>query len=135
MQKAIAIIILGLLLVTSKAFSKEEVYWCQYEHANLFVDEGEPHGIPVSIFPEENKIIFLKEFNFSDGEKWESMIFLKHFFKITEKNESIYNASGPWADNDRRRVDVTFDRGNNKLSYKFEDLAYISNFLCNKLLN
>jgi|TARA_B100001964_G_C13798349_1_gene407631 hypothetical protein len=130
MKKFLGIVVLGLLLVTSKAFSKEELYWCQYEHANLFVEEGEPWGIPVSIIPEENKINFLKEFNSSDGVKWPSMVYKKRFFKINEKNENSYKASGPWDDVDKRIVDVIFERENNRLLYKFEGLDYISIFFC-----
>ncbi len=110
--------------------TKGELYWCQYEHANLFVEEGKPWGIPVSIVSQENKIIFLKEYNLNNGEKWLSMHSNKHFFKITEMDENFYKASAPWSDDDKRRVDVTFDRKKSNLSYKFEGLDFISLFFC-----
>ena len=132
LMKKISLYIFLVLMWCNVGVADEKIYWCQSEYANLMVEEGEPFGIPISIIPEENKIIFLIEYKSKDGSKWVTLHFRKHFFEITEKNSNFYKAYTPeWDASDKRRVDLTFNRETNELFYKFEDLDIISKFFCN----
>ena len=121
MKKLLGILIVGLLFCT-KAYSNEELYWCKNDTWGTDVI----HGIPVLIIPQENKMIFLEELKFSNGNSWGSAVGRKDL-KITEKSNSRYKAHGPWVDPEikslfRGRVDVIFDREYRQLLTKVKDV-------------
>ena len=129
-MKKLSLYIFLFLMFCNVGFADEKIYWCQWELA----EEGELIGIPVLINPEKDKIVFLQKHKLKDGREVHSVHpdGMEHFFKITEKNSNFYKAHTPvWNEYDNRRVDLTFDRETNELSYKFEDLTIISRFFCN----
>ena len=109
MKKLLGILIVGLLFCT-KAYSNEELYWCKNDTWGTDVI----HGIPVWILPQQNKMIFLEELKFSNGNSWGSAVGRKDL-KITIKTSAFYKAQGPWVDPDiktfnKGKVDVIFYR-------------------------
>ena len=97
MKKLLGIVVLGLLWCT-KAYSNEELYWCKNDTWGADVI----HGIPVRILPQENKMIFLEELKFSNGNSWESA-FERKDLKITKKTSAFYKAK-------KGKLDVIFYR-------------------------